>query len=298
MWDKSGGVYLGFGVDRTEGEPHLYDEIRYQDDRHIMMLGPNGSGKTRRVLLPNLALLKDWSMVVVDPKGVLAKMAATHRDRMLVNSVFLNPFGVMGLPSHGFNPLASLDPETDDFPDDCMSLAESMIRISGNEPHWSESAQDLVAALIMYSVFLRRPNPDDTSLGNLPCVRDLLGKSTTKFALMADVMASVGNEHNCPELAAKASRFIDMTEESRELISIVSTALTQTRWLDSRPIKRDLRRDTKLDFKRLKNQPTTIYLILPANRMGTHSTWVRVMLASILQPLLKDATPGKVPVLL
>jgi type IV secretion system protein VirD4 len=37
---------------------------------------------------------------------------------------------------------------------------------------------------------------------------------------------------------------------------------------------------------------------LPARRLGTHATWLRVMIASIIQPLLKDTRRPKVPVLL
>ena len=85
--------------------------------------------------------------------------------------------------------------------------------------------------------------------------------------------------------------------ESRELNSILSTAQTQTRWLDSRPIKADLGKGA-FDFSLLKEQPTTVYLTLPARRLGTHATWLRVMIASIIQPLLKDTRRSKVPVLL
>ncbi len=79
--------------------------------------------------------------------------------------------------------------------------------------------------------------------------------------------------------------------------SILSTAQTQTRWLDSRPIKRDLGKGA-FDFSVLKEKPTTVYLTLPARRLGTHATWLRVMIASIIQPLLKETRRSKVPVLL
>jgi type IV secretion system protein VirD4 len=81
------------------------------------------------------------------------------------------------------------------------------------------------------------------------------------------------------------------------LNSILSTALTQTRWLDSRPVKADLVRGD-YDFGRLKQEPTTVYLILPARRLGTHSTWLRLMIASVLRPLMLDTRRPKVPVLL
>jgi type IV secretion system protein VirD4 len=47
----------------------------------------------------------------------------------------------------------------------------------------------------------------------------------------------------------------------------------------------------------MKEEPTTVYLILPARRLGTHSTWLRLMIASILRPLMTDTRKTKVPVL-
>ena len=97
-------------------------------------------------------------------------------------------------------------------------------------------------------------------------------------------------------MAIKAARFGDMTAENRELHSIISTALTQTRWLDSRAIKADLS-GPALDFSTMKRTPTTVYLCLPARRLSTHSTWLRLMIASILQKLLKDTARAEVPVM-
>src|SRR5271166_3757210 len=110
MWDKNGGVYFGYSASATEDGPHTRagKEIRYVGDRHLLTIGPNGSGKSRRVILPNLAQLKGWSIVVVDPKGDLCAMTREYRKENGAASVILNPFGVLDLPSDGFNPVAAL----------------------------------------------------------------------------------------------------------------------------------------------------------------------------------------------
>jgi type IV secretion system protein VirD4 len=293
MWDTNGGVYFGYGCDRTEGPPPgLQNPLRYVGDRHVMTIGPNGSGKSRRLLLPNLAQLTGWSVLVVDPKGELAYMTAKYRDPALQNTVLLNPFGVLDLPSHGFNPVAALDPDSPDFPDDVLGLAEAMIRVEGREPHWSASAQDLVAALIMYS----RLTQDDG--GSLAHVRECLGRPYDKFRDMVERMLTIAGDKHCEELAIKAGRYAEIDPESRELNAVLSTALTQTRWLDSRPVKADLEKNGAFDFSVMKERPTTVYLILPARRIGTHATWLRLMIASIIQPLMRDTRKAKVPVML
>ncbi|HEY5225345.1 MAG TPA: type IV secretory system conjugative DNA transfer family protein [Methylovirgula sp.] len=294
IWATDGGIYLGYACDTIEGRPPALDPrvlLPYVGDRHLVTLGPNGSGKSRRLLLPNLARLVNWSILVIDPKAELAAMSLRHRHGAGCKTVLLNPFNVLGLGSHGFNPIAALDPGSDDFPDDALGLAEAIIRVPDKEPHWAESAQDLVAALIMYS---RLTHSGGGSLGH---VRSLLGKSAKEFRQVIEEMMVAGVEHDCEEIIVKSARFGEINSDSRELNGILSTALTQTRWLDSRPVKADLSRGA-YDFARMKQEPTTVFLVLPARRLGTHSTWLRLMIASVLRPLMVDTRKAKVPTLL
>jgi type IV secretion system protein VirD4 len=301
LWGKNDGVYFGYVCDRLEGDPPAPDPRRllpYVGDRHIITIGPNGSGKSRRLLLTNLERLVDWSVLVIDPKGELAAMTAEHRARH-GRVIRLNPFDALGLGSDRFNPVAALDPASGEFADDALALAEALIRVEGKEPYWGQSAQDLVAALIMYSRLTREDG------GSLRHVRAELGKTVKQFADLIEEMIVTGIEKKWEELAIKSGRFASITPDNRELNSILSTALTQTRWLDSRPVKKDLDgraadgppdRD-EFDFAAMKDYPTTVYLILPARRLATHSTWLRLMIAAVLAPLMKDTRKPAVPVL-
>ncbi len=126
IWAADGGVYFGYGADATEGAPPPFRQqkpVRYVGDRHLVTVGPNGSGQSRRLLLPNLAELTGWSVLVVDPKGELAAMTGKHRADRQNTIVRLNPFDALGLGSDGFNPIAALDPKSDDFPDDALGLS-------------------------------------------------------------------------------------------------------------------------------------------------------------------------------
>jgi type IV secretion system protein VirD4 len=299
VWATDRGVYFGVGSKATEGPPPapgVGAPLFYVGDRHIVTLGPNGSGKSRRALWPNLHNLVGWSILVVDPKGELAKETVRRRLEKDNEVVILNPFDVGGLGSNGFNPVAALNPGSEDFPDDAMGLAEAMIKVEGNEPHWSQSAQDLVCALIMYSR-LTVGRDDKLDRGTLGFVRDCLGKSNEEFrAIMTDAR-NTGVKEKWPELSIKAARYVDVSTDNKELNSVISTALTQTRWLDSRPVKDDLKGPAR-DFSKMKQHPTVIYLILPSRRLGTHSTWLRVMITSVLQSLMKDTDEAKCPTLL
>jgi type IV secretion system protein VirD4 len=86
------------------------------------------------------------------------------------------------------------------------------------------------------------------------------------------------------EIASLASRFAG--RDTNELSSIRSTGDTQTRWLLSKPMRDDLKKPG-VDFRKLKDKPTTVYVILPAERMRTHSTWLRLVVVSALRSLYR-----------
>ena len=140
------------------------DACHYRGDRHIVTVGPNGSGKTRRLLIPNLFYLKDWSIVAIDPKGELFAHTAIHRAKTPGHKIVLiDPFAVVkktyphlaarvsiathgfDCESQGFNPMAALDPKSPRFVDDAKALAVALIKTEG------ENRQILVAS---------RPSPD------------------------------------------------------------------------------------------------------------------------------------------
>ena len=47
----------------------------------------------------------------------------------------------------------------------------------------------------------------------------------------------------------------------------------------------------------MKYAPMTVYLILPPRYLATHSTWLRLMVTAVLQPLMRSVRPATVPVL-
>jgi type IV secretion system protein VirD4 len=265
-------------------------KVAYAGERHVLLFGPNGTGKGTRFLIPNLLSINDRSLVVIDPKGELAAVTASYR-RTIGDVVMLNPFNALGLGSVGFNPLATLDPTSPNFYDDAAALGEALIKLEGKDPHWSESAQGLIVALIMWE---KINNGDKANLEN---VREMLtepdrwesyigddGKPHERLIgglrFTATQMAIDGGY----EIASLSSRFAG--RETNELASIRSTGDTQTRWLLSKPMRDDLKKPG-IDFRKLKDKPTTVYVILPAERMRTHSTWLRLVVVSALRALYR-----------
>lgn len=211
----------------------------------------------------------------------------------------LNPFDVLGLGSAGFNPLASLDPKSPTFYDDAAALGEALIKTESKDPHWSESAQGLMVALIMWEKLQRG------KAANLENVREMLtepdrwesyvgddGKPHERLVGGLRYTATQMVIDGGYEIASLASRFAG--RETNELASIRSTGDTQTRWLLSKPMRGDLKKPG-IDFRKLKDRPTTVHVILPAERVRTQSTWLRLIVVSALRALYR---PGGLRTLL
>jgi len=310
QWWTNEGIYLGYSTEPADDEMHpLRSEwvltgnlTRYRHDRHVLTIGPNGSGKTRRLLFPNLYMLKGWSIVAIDPKGELFAHTAMERAKSSGHRVILiDPFSVVRtnypkLAQHfpcesaGFNPVAALDPESPRFIDDAKSLAIALIRTDENrDKYWPQAAQTLIKGLIMG---LRIRGGWEASLVDL---RNVLGLAPEELAShVAKTIERLGSEW--PALSASLGEFKTHSDGDRELGGIRRTAKVQTDWLDSPQMRVDLEGNA-IDFASLKTRPTTVYLVLPPEFLASHGIWLRMMVASILRPLLRSASGPLVPVL-
>lgn len=282
-----------------DGKPR---RIEFNGDEHLLTIGPTRSGKGRRLLTPNLVLDTDRSVVVIDPKGELAKWTWTHRKGSGNEVLALDPFGLLeempevGALSTGFNPLRWLDPSgtgSVDFVDDCTSIAEAICPVeSHHDPIWDEAGQDLIAGLIMYHRLIDR----DSSLAD---VRANFSRTTDQWRdlVIGDEHTGLTREgrpcvlkasidHDCPVLLVKLGEFADMQPEDRMLQSIIRTAKTKTRFLDSPQIAADLTKPG-IDFRDLKTKPMTVYLVLPPKQLITHAKWLRLAVTGAIEALRK-----------
>lgn len=278
--------------------------IGIEDNRHIVTIAGSRAGKSSTCLLPNL-LLWPGSALVIDPKGELAEHSARRRAAMGQDVFVLDPFGeVEGEAAQyraTFNPFDEIRAAGDaNAVDDAALLADAIIvPDKGGDQHWTLAAKNLVRGLILY--ILRHGGEG----GSLVDLREML-------------TAPLGDDNDAPEdgciwLSAYFKLMMDDTDAydgaiagvggtmvgkpRNERGSIVSTAVEQTAFLDSTPLKAHLRSSSFRSLRILKQKPATIYLVLPASRMATHYRWFRMLVILAMAALERQKAAMNEPVL-
>lgn len=280
-------------------------KIGRKDDRHQVTIGGSRAGKGVSLIVPNL-LSYEGSALAIDPKGELAKLTAQPRSKRLTKDCFvLDPFGTSGVPSSKFNPIGEIKEWVSQEPekrwpyaiDDAANIADALIIPSGGDSHWTDSAKTLIQALILLTLSLGKDE------ANLITVRDFImlkDRSVIDEARNHDgdrekglfvVMQSFAADFD-GFIAAVGAAFMSMGEKERA--SVLSTARTQTAFLDS-PALASVLKQSDFELADLKRKPTTVYLCLPASNMGTHSKWLRIIITLALRACEREATAWPLP---
>ena len=124
------------------------------DDRHIITVAGSRAGKGRAVLVPNL-ITYPGSVLVIDPKGDLARITAERRQALGQTVHVLDPFGAAGPAMRtyaaNFNPLAMLE-NSGDLLADAGLIADALVVPvpGGKDPHWDDSARNLIEGLVLH----------------------------------------------------------------------------------------------------------------------------------------------------
>ena len=283
-WVYRPGMLL-LGHDGAPGQRGRF--IGINENRHIVTTAGSRAGKTLSLLVPNL-LVYPGSSAVIDPKGELAGKTAEARrkagQRVFVLDPFRMPHSTLPASSH-YNPFDDLKRSTpESLPADVAQLADALIEGNKKDPHWTDSAKNLLVGLILLDHTREPGGATLRSVRRKLTDPDLLEKAWTDM-MLSDAfdgrLASIGRSF----LAKLKS---GGGEGNRELQSILSTAQEQTRPLDDVAHISDR---SDFSFEEFATQPTTIYLVLPALRISTHARWLRVIIYQLLAALERNPVP-------
>ncbi len=272
------GPYLGM----FDGKP-----LHYNGDGHLLTYGRTGSGKGQTVILPNLAMLKNRSVVVTDPKGENARASAYHRQARLGSKVvFVNPWGVDGWPSVRINPLSRLNGlarkgalDTEAF--EVAQMVHPLPKGGGGENAWvTKTGQVWIATRLR---FMATVSPSSNTLCDL---WEFFSSSGNDFAKICAIMNSsqvdgvVGIAGQMGEFPKQNSRgFSAIISELLVALSLYATGTT----LSIATAKENF------DVTALKVKPHTVFVIVPADKMMAVAPWLSLLSQHILESVARGS---------
>lgn len=267
------GLRLGY----MRNDDNQLVSLAYTSDRHMVVIAPNRSGKGTTVIIPNL-LTHDGSVIVIDPKGENAMITAEQRKAMGQHVHVVDPWGITGLSVSKFNPMDWLVEGDIDIAENAMLLADAIIVSMGDgEQFWTEEAKALLLGIILFVA----TDEQEAGQRHLGRVRDLLlldGEDlTTLFTRML----------SSPHHVVRATGARCLQKEAKLLSNVLASVQAQTHFLDS-PRLRDNLTSSDFDFKAVKSTPTSIYLVLPADRLNAYGRWLRLLIQQGLTVMARD----------
>ena len=295
--------------------------LGFDDDRHFVTIAGSRAGKGTSAIIPNLCLYPG-SVICLDPKGENATITATRRSfggngcEGIGQEVYvLDPFGVAKVPDElraGMNPLSLLDPKAPTVIEDAAIVAESLVvAVNDRESHWDENARDFIKGLILYLITttndatlftLRRYLTAGDRAGWQAKCKSLKDDEDALQAFRKDNPTPftylLNNMRTSPRLAGIISGAAEtlLSCGVNERGSILSTARRNTAFLDTAEPQflNTLEAKGRVlppDVFKKAARGASLYLCLPAQRMGTHGRWLRLMIGLLLEWAYRDLSP-------
>jgi type IV secretion system protein VirD4 len=257
----------------------------------LLTFAPTGAGKGVSVAIPNL-LDYPGSVLATDPKGELAAVTARRRQEMGQRVHVLDPWHLAGGQA-AYNPLDLIDLDGDDAVDDARLLASMLVTDRGGEEagYWNAEAVEVLTALTLHVTSSLIPEHR-----NLPYIRQLL---TLPGAEFEELLAEMRENEAADGLVARTAASLQdrAVRSPKEYLGVLSTARSHTHFLASRRMERVLRTST-FEPTDLKRGRTSVYLVLPAERLDGYGAWMRLVIASTLSCLSRARGTPEPPALL
>jgi len=246
-----------------------------------------GGGKGRDLLLPNMAHVRDRSLVIVDVKdGENAFASRDHRSGTLgIPSIYLNPFGVLGLPDTSVNPLqilCDIAARGQQIDTQAKEIAQILLSAPVKESGDAWVRKGAIRMLATRMEYLALFEPELCSLAGLwRFVNADQEQLETAFAMMS----TCGVE----SLERKSGAFeLTFRTAPKQFEAYRADAIEA---LDAFEPGKALDRATgthEFDFAALKREAHTVYLVLPSDKLGVAAPWISLILNYAIEAIAAE----------
>lgn len=273
------GVFLGMSSTpdvRSGGAP-----IITTPEHHTLIVARTRAGKGTRIIVPTM-LRYGGAMLVIDPKGENAAITARVRRDDMKQAVHVvnpwnelpGPFGKLGLSAATYNPLDVLDRNDPNAVAIAQSLAAAICPMpSGDkEKFWQGSAASFLAGVFLWIA------DQPTERKTLARAREIvsLAKDELEKRFLIPMTQSEGFHGAIREFAGP---FVGMAPETYS--GVMANLAEATKFLSDPQIKQATA-ESSFSMLDLVRGNTTVYLVIPPDRIETQRTWLRLVVAAAM----------------
>ncbi len=215
-----------------------------KSQENLLLVGPTGSGKTTKILLKNLFLLKNSSMVVNDPSGELFAQSSGYLSQFFTIKVINFSDSTS---SSGYNIFSRIK-KPNDVHKIVHILIESTLNKGGSsDPFWSLAATNFLTVLLR--LLLQQPE----EFRNMPNLIQLVNFFAAEPKKIDAMIAVTGDE----KLILDYKSLLATPEKT--LQNIVASAKTAIQLFDDPEISMTVSYDS-INFDEFRKEPTVIFL--------------------------------------
>lgn len=270
--ENKSGLYVGAGV------------YGYSNRGHQLTCGGTRGGKGVNCIVPFLLGQSDYkgSIFAIDVKGELAAITSRYQRGKGQDVFILDPWGLNTTDGATYNPLDLIADQTDPdrLIDDISIIAEMIIeKETKGEAFWSNKARSLLSSLLLHLMMTAKK--DDRTLSK---IWTWLRLPTESFEeLLADMAVS-----DSAIVRATGNEYAGIMHSSEKMFqSILSVAHEKTDFLKSPALQKSLA-SSSFGIKDMTNGKTTLYVIIPPDKLESHYQWLRLVMTTALRSAVRN----------
>ena len=277
---------LFFGVKRgqdSNGESALRYVGKPTDrDGHVLVVGGAGSGKSSCIVIPTLSTWKG-NIFAIDIKGELMANWVTHRHK--------RPTKVFGFEKEkginsGYDPFYLLrEGDPDDLVQNAREISQAIIPVPPNvpEPFWTQAAQHVLTAALLYGCSKTSVDPDTGEVFSTTFNQTLTRIQTVPLWKLIKEIEASGNQAAIMHI--NQFRGIENPEENK-MLSGISAELSNKIMVfatDARIKSAFTVSDDMMKWEDLESH--NIFMRIPEDKLGQWDGAITLMLTQLIRTL-------------